>query len=70
MFAPTYGSMYKICTEMNVQVVVLGSGESWCEDELRSLQAKLPNFKAYIGYDESLSHLKYNDIEYLFFCSI
>ncbi len=57
MFAPTYGSMYKICTEMKVQVVVLGSGESWCEDELRSLESKLPNFKAYIGYDESLSHL-------------
>ncbi len=57
MFAPTYGSMYQICTEMRVQVVVLGSGEKWCEDELRSLESKLPNFKAYIGYDETLSHL-------------
>ena len=56
LFAPTYGSMYKICTEMKVQVVVLGAGERWCEDELRSLESKLPNFKAYIGYDESLSH--------------
>jgi len=56
LFAPTYGSMYRICTEMKVQVVVLGAGERWCEDELRSLEAKLPNFKAYIGYDESLSH--------------
>lgn len=56
LFAPTYGSMYKICTEMKVQVVVLGAGERWCEDELRALESKLPNFKAYIGYDESLSH--------------
>ena len=56
MFAPTYGSMYRICTEMKVQVVVLGAGEKWCEDELRTLESKLPNFKAYIGYDESLSH--------------
>lgn len=56
MFAPTYGSMYRICTEMNLQVVVLGAGERWCEDELRSLESKLPNFKAFIGYDEGLSH--------------
>ncbi|MBO7174771.1 MAG: glycosyltransferase, partial [Spirochaetaceae bacterium] len=56
LFAPTYGSMYRICTEMKVQVVVLGAGERWCEDELRALESKLPNFKAYIGYDESLSH--------------
>ena len=56
MFAPTYGSMYRICTEMKVQVVVLGAGERWCEDELRSLESKLPNFKAFIGYDEGLSH--------------
>ncbi len=56
LFAPTYGSMYRICTEMRVQVVVLGAGERWCEDELRSLEAKLPNFRAFVGYDEGLSH--------------
>ena len=27
------------------------------QNEINSLQAKLPNFKAYIGYDENLSHL-------------
>ena len=57
MFAPTFGSMFNICASMKVQVVVLGSGERWCEDELRALTAKLPNFKIYIGYDENLSHL-------------
>ncbi|NLM00839.1 MAG: glycogen synthase [Treponema sp.] len=56
LFAPTYGSAYNICASMNVQMVVLGSGETWCEDEIRNLQAKLPNFRAYIGYDEDLSH--------------
>ncbi|AEE16934.1 glycogen synthase GlgA [Treponema brennaborense] len=56
LFAPTYGSMYRICSEMKLQVVVLGAGERWCEDELRSLESKLPNLKAYVGYDESLSH--------------
>lgn len=57
VFAPTYGSIYSVCANMNVQFVVLGSGERWCEDEIRSLQSKLPNFRAMIGYDESLSHL-------------
>jgi starch synthase len=42
---------------MNLQLVVLGSGEPWCENELRSLSGKLPNLKARIGYDEKFSHL-------------
>ena len=57
VFAPTYGSIFNICSNMNVQFAILGSGEKWCEDEINSLQLKLPNLKAYIGYDEGLSHL-------------
>lgn len=57
IFAPSYGSIYQICNDMKVQVVVLGSGESWCENEILNLQSKLPNFRAYIGYDDALSHL-------------
>lgn len=57
IFAPSYGSIYQICNDMKVQVVVLGSGEAWCENEIRNLQSKLPNFRAYVGYDDALSHL-------------
>ncbi len=57
LFAPTYGCAYRMCTDMKLQLVVLGSGERWCEDELRVLSNNLPNLRAYIGYDESLSHL-------------
>ena len=57
VFAPSYGSIYSICSNMDVQFAILGSGEKWCEDEINSLQAKLPNLRAYIGYDEGLSHL-------------
>ena len=57
VFAPSYGSIYSICSNMDVQFAILGSGEKWCEDEINSLQSKLPNLRAYIGYDESLSHL-------------
>ncbi|MBQ0038925.1 MAG: glycogen synthase [Treponema sp.] len=57
IFAPSYGSIYQICNDMRVQVVALGSGEAWCEKEMRELQAKLPNFRCYVGYDDALSHL-------------
>lgn len=57
VFAPTYGSIYQICSDMRMQFVVLGSGEAWCENEIRALEAKLVNFRSYIGYDDALSHL-------------
>ena len=57
VFAPTYGSMYDMCRDFKIQFAVLGSGEKWCEYEINNLQSKLPNMRAYIGYDENLSHL-------------
>jgi starch synthase len=42
---------------MDLQIALVGSGERWCEDEVRSLVAKLPNFRAKLGYDERLAHL-------------
>ena len=57
VFAPSYGSIYHMCKNMALQFAILGSGEHWCEKEINELQSKLPNLRAYIGYDESLSHL-------------
>ena len=57
LFGPTYGSAFSICRDMNIQFVLLGSGEYWCENEIRCLEGKLSNFRAKIGYDERLSHL-------------
>lgn len=57
LFAPTYGSAFSFCRDMDLQLVVLGSGERWCEEELRALNEKLPNLAVYIGYDDALSHL-------------
>ncbi|EFW37559.1 glycogen synthase GlgA [Treponema phagedenis] len=57
LFGPAYGSAYRICTDIKLQMVVLGSGDRWCENELSALASKLPNLKVYIGYDEALSHL-------------
>ncbi len=57
LFGPSYGCMYNICDRMDVQVAILGNGERWCENEILSLQSKLPNLRAHVGFDEGLSHL-------------
>jgi starch synthase len=54
---PTYGSLYNMCRDMDIQFVILGSGESWCEQELTALAARLPNLRVHIGYSNQLSHL-------------
>jgi starch synthase len=56
LFGPLYGSAYRICSDMQLQLAVVGSGEKWCEDELRSLASRLPNLKVKIGFDEKLAH--------------
>ncbi|MBL8966111.1 MAG: glycogen synthase GlgA [Spirochaetaceae bacterium] len=57
LFGPAYGCAVPICERMALQFVVQGSGEKWCEAELSSLAARLPNFKARIGYSEETAHL-------------
>ncbi|MDR2094152.1 MAG: glycogen synthase [Treponema sp.] len=57
LFGPNYGSAYSICTAMELQFILLGSGEAWCENELRSLESRLSNLKVRIGYSEDISHL-------------
>jgi starch synthase len=57
MFGPTYGAAWSFCRDMKMQLVLIGTGESWCEHEIQSLSSRLPNFKARIGYSEDLSHL-------------
>jgi starch synthase len=57
LFGPSYGSAWSICRDMNIQLVLLGTGDAWCENEVRSLSSRLSNFKARIGYSEDLSHL-------------
>jgi starch synthase len=57
LFGPSYGSAFSMCLNMGIQFVFLGAGEAWAEHEITSLASRLSNFKAYIGYDEGLSHL-------------
>ena len=64
VFAPNYGCMYRICRELKVQVVLVGTGEKWCQNEVRHLSEVLPNFSGYIGYCEELSHLVESGSDY------
>jgi len=57
LFGPTYGSAWSICRDLELQMVLLGSGEYWCECEISGLASRLSNFKAKIGYSEKISHL-------------
>ncbi|QEN05814.1 glycogen synthase [Thiospirochaeta perfilievii] len=54
---PGYGSLFNICHELNIQIVILGTGESWCEDELRILDEKLDNLVFINTFNNELSHL-------------
>jgi starch synthase len=54
---PTYGSLFRICNDLATQVVILGSGESWCEKELRQLESVLPNLRVYLEYNNRRAHL-------------
>jgi starch synthase len=54
---PAHGSLYKICTELSLQMVILGTGEEWCERELKELEFKLPNLKVFLRFDDRHAHL-------------
>ena len=56
LFAPMYGCMWRMATELNAQFVVCGNGEEWCQNEIAALAKKLPNMGAFIGYNEDIGH--------------
>ncbi|MCL2761681.1 MAG: glycogen synthase [Treponema sp.] len=57
LFGPGYGCVWSICNDIKLQFILIGEGEAWCEQEIRSLPLRIPNFRAYIGYSEVVSHL-------------
>lgn len=54
---PTHGSLFRICDELDLQFVILGTGEAWCEAELESLASRLPNLSVELAFNEPLAHL-------------
>ena len=54
---PGSGSLYHICRDFDLQFVIVGSGDRWCEVELGRLASRLENLKVWIGYNDRLAHL-------------
>jgi starch synthase len=54
---PTHGSLWSICDELDLQFVILGTGDAWCEEELAILAEKLPNLAVALEYNDPLAHL-------------
>lgn len=53
----TPNSIKQICKNKEIQMVILGTGESWIEEELRKLDKELPNLTVYLEFDNTLAHL-------------
>ena len=54
---PQRGSLKRICDEMSIQMVILGTGEDWIEKQLLHLDAVLPNLKVFNTFSNSMAHL-------------
>jgi starch synthase len=58
LFYPDSGcAAGSICKDMEIQFVILGSGDTTCENHVKNLTLELHNFKAYIGYSNEIAHL-------------
>jgi starch synthase len=53
---PDHGRLFSICDDFDLQFVILGTGEAWCEEELRTLSARLPNLAVKLDFDNRLAH--------------
>ncbi len=51
------GALAKICRDLEVQIVILGSGEPWIEESLEALAAHHPSLKVFTVFDNTLAHL-------------
>ncbi|MEX2442354.1 MAG: glycogen/starch synthase [Alkalispirochaeta sp.] len=56
LFGSASAALDRICRELPVQVVLLGSGAAWVERDIRRLTRTHRNFAATIGYSNNLAH--------------
>ncbi|WP_319477415.1 glycogen synthase GlgA [Marispirochaeta aestuarii] len=54
---PGETALKEILDRGDCQIVILGTGEKWCEEVLRSLAAEYENLRVRIGFDEKLAHM-------------
>jgi starch synthase len=54
---PFYGCLASLCRYIDLQFVILGTGEKWCETELENMDKTLPNLTAWTQFDNEKAHL-------------
>ena len=54
---PGEKSLEKILDTLPCRIIVLGTGEKWCEEALLELARSHPNLSVTTGFDEALAHL-------------
>lgn len=56
LIGPDHGSLFSICNDLAIQIVILGTGDEWCMNELKALDARLPNLAVRLDFDDGLAH--------------
>ncbi|MDA3948820.1 MAG: glycogen/starch synthase [Spirochaeta sp.] len=56
LFGVDYGVAHRLLEELPLQWIVLGTGERWCEEQIRELNRKYPNFVGLTMYSDTLAH--------------
>ncbi len=51
------GALEKICGSLNVQVVILGTGERHIEERLEEMDREYKNLRVFLAFDNELAHL-------------
>ena len=54
---PGEDAMERMLRDLGCQIVVLGTGETWCEEALTLLDRRFPNLSVHIGFSEEYAHL-------------
>ncbi len=54
---PGHGSLFSMCLNFDAQFVILGTGEKWCENELKHLDWTCSNLRVVTAFDNRLAHL-------------
>ncbi len=50
-------NLRRICSELDLQIVILGTGEDWIEEGIVKVASEMKNLRAYIRFNEKMSHV-------------
>jgi starch synthase len=53
---PGSGALPRMAARLDAQFVIMGTGERWCEAEMRRLEEIFPNIKVFITFSNEIAH--------------